>query len=124
MQIALTLSSICYVSLSFTKTLYGIWLTKEQEERSLTREGVNYVWLTYVKDLKASSRWGNDQKEEAKLRVIEYVHGNEICFGKCCRVRDARLIDWIREEVALQKGSQLLYRRKSRRGDDLELQLL
>jgi len=106
MQLALTMSSICYVVLSAIKTLYGVGITKEKEERFLTHEAVYHVWNTFVKAKKVSGQWGDLEKLEARARVVAYVRHFESCHCSCYRTRVARIYDWIKEDVETWKKSR------------------
>ena len=107
MQFALTVSSICYVVLSFVKTMYAVRITKEKEERSLTREAVYQVWNEFVKERKSSGQWSDVEKSDARAKVVAYVHNFESCYCSCYRTRVARIHDWIKEDVENWKNNHI-----------------
>ena len=107
MQVALTISSMCYVLLSSSQTIYRMKLTRYSETKRLTLEAVSYIWFTFVKMHKVHGTWSYSSKRDAYNHVIEYVRRNESCYCKiCCRVSDEMIIEWIKEDISLQSQNK------------------
>lgn len=73
----------------------------------IVSNGVDYVYQTYVEELKGTSFWDEDAKKEASNRAIEYIKANLTEEAKTFFSDNGKdIAEWIKEqiEIAIKKS--------------------
>ena len=75
----------------------------------IVSNGVDYVYQTYVEELKGSTLWDADAMKEASNRAMEYINANLTEEAKAFISKNGKdLAEWIKEqiEIAIQKSKR------------------
>ena len=76
---------------------------------NIVSNGVDYVYQTYVEELKGTTLWDADAMKEASSRAMEYINANLTEEAKAFISKNGKdLAEWIKEqiEIAIQKSKQ------------------
>ena len=75
----------------------------------IVSNGVDYVYQTYVEELKGTTLWDADAMKEASNRAMEYINANLTEEAKAFISKNGKdLAEWIKEqiEIAIQKSKR------------------
>lgn len=73
----------------------------------IVSNGVDYVYQTYVEELKGTTLWDADAMKEASSRAMEYINANLTEEAKAFISKNGKdLAEWIKEqiEIAIKKS--------------------
>ena len=73
----------------------------------IVSNGVDYVYQTYVEELKGTTLWDADAMKEASSRAMEYINANLTEEAKTFISKNGKdLAEWIKEqiEIAIKKS--------------------
>ena len=73
----------------------------------IVSNGVDYVYQTYVEELKGTTLWDADAMKEASNRAMEYINANLTEEAKAFISKNGKdLAEWIKEqiEIAIKKS--------------------
>ena len=73
----------------------------------IVSNGVDYVYQTYVEELKDTTLWDADAMKEASNRAMEYINANLTEEAKAFISKNGKdLAEWIKEqiEIAIKKS--------------------
>ena len=74
---------------------------------NIVSNGVDYVYQTYVEELKGTTLWDADAMKEASSRAMEYINANLTEEAKAFISENGKdLAEWIKEqiEIAIKKS--------------------
>ena len=74
---------------------------------NIVSNGVDYVYQTYVEELKGTTLWDADAMKEASSRAMEYINANLTEEAKAFISKNGKdLAEWIKEqiEIAIKKS--------------------
>ena len=74
---------------------------------NIVSNGVDYVYQTYVEELKGTTLWDADAMKEASNRAMEYINANLTEEAKAFISKNGKdLAEWIKEqiEIAIEKS--------------------
>lgn len=74
---------------------------------NIVSNGVDYVYQTYVEELKGTTLWDADAMKEASNRAMEYINANLTEEAKAFISKNGKdLAEWIKEqiEIAIKKS--------------------
>ena len=66
----------------------------------IVSNGVDYVYQTYVEELKGTTLWDADAMKEASSRAMEYINANLTEEAKAFISKNGKdLAEWIKEQI-------------------------
>ena len=74
---------------------------------NIVSNGVDFVYQTYVEELKGTSLWDENAMKEASSRAMEYINANLTEEAKAFISKNGKdLAEWIKEqiEIAIKKS--------------------
>lgn len=103
MQGMITVFTALYTFIQVVRGVYGIQNSRYSELRNVIKDGVQFVWDTYVKERKEQGVWNNTCKNKATELCLVYIKEKITLTGL---VKKERLIRLIKEEVSYRKIAQ------------------
>ena len=96
----ITVFTALYTFIQVIRAVYGIQSSRFQELQNTIKDGVQFIWDTYVKDRKEQGVWNNTCKNKATDLCIGYVREN---MSTKLLVSEHRLRRLVKEAVEYRK---------------------
>ena len=99
----ITVFTAFHIFIQVIRGIYGIQSSRYNELKNVIKDGVQFVWDTYVKERKEQGVWNNTCKNRATDLCLIYIKEKINLTGL---VKKERLVRLIKEEVSYRKIAQ------------------